>query len=216
MKIAVATIDIIDSSHFQTGELERVMDRLKEEILSLEKSERIIYFEVFRGDSMQMIIRNPQDALEIGFILRSSVNSFNIDNSIKRGIKIVRDIRIAIGIGESQQKHFDKMTNEPPFVRSGKKLDQIHEEGLGMGISSGHKQVDREFQTELYLYEGIHKRWTLPVAEVVYHKLKGKTEQVIADELNISQSAVNQRSHSAYWNGLSALLGRYQELIAEM
>src|SRR5690606_2930167 len=119
-----------------------------------------------------------------------------------RGNKIEADIRFAIGIGETELTVFNKMTNEIPFVRSGRMLDEILKAGNNSGALTGNPNADKELKTELYLYEGISRKWTLPVAEVVYKKLTGKTEQMIADELEISQSAVNQRSNSAYWSGL--------------
>lgn len=215
MHIAIATIDVINSSALSATELKKVMERLGAEVNELKRQKRISYFEMFRGDSMQLIIPAPEEALEIAFTLKAAVNSIHSSGAGKRGHKMFSDIRIAIGLGRSKQSEFNKMTNETPFVRSGRKLDEIHRENLGMGISTGNPRSDSELYTELYIYEGIHKRWTRLVAEVVYHKLKGKTEQVIAAELTISQSAVNQRSQSAYWNGLAVLLKRYRELLTE-
>lgn len=215
MHIAIATIDVINSSALSAAELKKVMERLGREVSELRQQGKISYSEAFRGDSMQLIIPAPEEALEIAFTLKAAVNSIHAAGAGKRGHKLFSDIRIAIGLGHSRQSVLNKMTNETPFVRSGRKLDEIHKENLGMGIHTGNQRSDSELYTELYIYEGIHKRWTRLVAEVVYHKLKGKTEQVIASELNISQSAVNQRSQSAYWNGLAVLLKRYRELLTD-
>lgn len=213
--IAVITCDVIESSALAGDEFEKVMQTLQKESDGLQDNGFTSYFETFRGDSLQMIIDAPEKALQAALILKTAVNICLGADTSKRGNKIRTDIRFAIGMGESRREHHQKMTNEAPFVRSGQKLDEIAKEDLKMAIKSGIEILDDEINTELYLYEGIMQRWTIPVAEVVYHKLKGNTEQAIADVLKISQSAVNQRSHSAYWSGLSLLLKQYQKRITE-
>src|SRR5690554_370300 len=102
--IAVITIDVINSTKFLSALLKSVMELLDEECLSLKKEDAVAYFDIFRGDSLQLIVPNPQDALHLSFRLKCAVNSNHQKKEIRttRGNKIAADIRFAIGIGETE------------------------------------------------------------------------------------------------------------------
>lgn len=196
------------------AELQAVNERLIKELETQQKEGGVEYFELFRGDSAQAIVHKPSGALRAAFRIKTTINKMAPqEGKGKRGQSAIREIRIGIGVGTVRPESKASMTNDEPFVRSGRMLEVITENGLNVGVKTPDEQINRELSTELYLYEGIMSRWTISAAEVVYHKLLGKTEQVIAEELNISQSAVNQHSRAAYWNGLDMLMERYRELM---
>jgi len=107
-------------------------------------------------------------------------------------------------------------TNEPPFVLSGQALDKISDSSLTIAVQTEDHFINQEFQTELYLLEYIQQKWTPTSAGIIYKKLYGLTEREIADKLGISQSAVNQHSSQAYWNGLKKMIERYKAIINKM
>jgi predicted transcriptional regulator len=49
-------------------------------------------------------------------------------------------------------------------------------------------------------------------SEVILWKLSGYTENYIAKQLGINQSAVNQRANSAGWNAINTLVQRFEKL----
>jgi hypothetical protein len=215
--IAVLTTDIVHSTGLEKENFNRVTGAVEKQMNFLSDREQITYYELYRGDSAQAIIPNPVDALKIAFSLKTTVNRLlphPHKKKIRRGQSVSFDIRAAIGLGEVESSALERMTNESPFVRSGKELDRITKQKLTLGVSSGKEEMDRELSTELYLYEWIMQQWSLQAARVVHRKLEGLREREIADEFGISQSAVNQHSHAAHWNGLNRILNRYEELIS--
>lgn len=213
-RVAVLTTDIIRSTALPKGDFDRVIEALNRQLETFRDEGRVAHFELYRGDSAQLIVRKPSIALETAFLLKTCINRLESETkSAKRGQGILFDIRIGIGVGTVSSDHLDKMTNEQPFLRSGKGLDILSDDGLRLGVFTGHPEMDKELATELYLYEWIMEQWSLATARIVFKKLQGLTERAIAEELDISQSAVNQHSQAAHWNGLKRLLQRYEELI---
>lgn len=213
--VAVLTSDIVNSTNMSAEELNRLIKTFRGQLKQLQDQGFVHHFEFYRGDSAQIIIPVPKDALEIALRLKTAINRLDFradEKSPKRGQPVSYDSRWAIGLGavSTLQK---KMTNEKPFVRSGRELDRITDEGLRMGIASGVIHIDKELATELYLYEWIMEQWSLQTARVVYYKFEGLTERDIARRLGISQSAVNQHSQAAHWKGLQRIVGRYKELV---
>ena len=114
MMEAVITADIINSREVSP---EVWLHSLKDTLQSI--GEEYVVWEVFRGDSIQLII-NPQKALEIAVLLKSIIKQIP-----------VLDIRIGIGIGEITYKS-DKVTtsNGAAFVHSGEAFDGLKKNTL--------------------------------------------------------------------------------------
>lgn len=215
MKQAVITADIEASTQLRPEELKHLFKILQKEIDGLAKEQMIQDVVFFRGDSFQARIRNPENALLAGLILKTCINKHALDQSeaYKRGEKVKYDIAIAIGLGEITRDDPLEMSNEKPFILSGRGLEELKSNNVTVGIFTGNSAIDSNFETIFYVYEWIMKQWTRLSAELVYHKLHGKTERIIANELGISQSAANQRSHAACWNGLERILKQYKETV---
>ncbi|MEX0680018.1 MAG: hypothetical protein WD097_01435 [Balneolales bacterium] len=214
MNRAIITADLEESTKCSSAELDMLIDFIKKEIHG-PPSEMLIHQAVFyRGDSFQALVRHPADALRTAMILKTGINKF-VTNEVeyRRGSKVKYDVAIAIGLGDVTKDLPLEESNEKPFILSGRGLEQLKSSRLTIGVFTGRSDTDRNFETMFYLYEWIMKKWSLSSAELIYHKLKGKTEREIAKELNISQSAANQRSHAACWNGLDRLLKRYKEVV---
>lgn len=212
--IAVLTTDVVGSTDLSSGDFDQLMDILQAELSDLQGDELVHHYELYRGDSAQLVMDYPARALEVAFRLKTAVRQIMPQNmASRRGKSTVFDIRTAIGLGKVESAELNNMTNELPFVRSGRCLDKITQKGLSMGVFSDQEQLDAELSTELYLYEWIIEQWSLSAARIVYKKLKGLKEREIAEEFGISQSAVNQHSQATHWNGLRQMLERYENLI---
>jgi hypothetical protein len=75
-------------------------------------------------------------------------------------------------------------------------------------------ETEYSLQTEMVLLDYIVSRMTALQSEVVCWKLLGYTETDIANELNINQSAVNQRSNAAGWNAINTMVQRFETIYA--
>ena len=209
---AVLTGDIIDSSRLKEVKFQTVMEQLRNELVRLEETEVINLYEMYRGDAFQAYISNPRVGLKVLFKIRTLINSLKSVRD-KRGQQPTYNIRLSLGIGNVSNEPDNMRTKKTPFMLSGQALDEISAEDSTIAVKTEDEFINQELQTEFFLLEYILKNWTPVSAGIMYKKLYGFTERQIADELDISQSAVNQHSSQAYWNGIQKLMERYRVII---
>src|SRR3546814_2622113 len=139
-------------------------------------------WEVTRGDSFQVEITLPEDALR---------KALHIKALIKRIAGL--DVRMAIGIGT---KTYDapkiSETNGDAFVRSGRLFDQLKKNTLA--ISSPWEAVDKAINTCLELALLTMDRWTPNSAEIMdlAIEIPEKTQLHLGHNFQIRTSSVNK------------------------
>lgn len=213
--IAVITADFIDSSNYSEELLGRVIAALKKEFKEVEKTSgnKSKNFKIYRGDSFQGIIENPEDALLTALQLKTTVVAIV---TREKGKMREADLKLAIGIGT---KDFEgesiEESNGQAFQFSGRSLDLMKNEFRKTRLKTPNENINGEFDASFYLLDTITDRWGPASAEVVYYLLKGWKESKIAEEIGISQSAVNQRKKAAGWDAIKALLDRYKNIISK-
>jgi hypothetical protein len=169
-----------------------------------------VKYEVFRGDSFQCIIPNLNQTLKIcllnrAYFLRLSKNQNGLD------------LRQSIGIGEvsSLKKTLSRSDGEA-FRYSGRSFDEMDKKGNRIVFKSSFPEIDAELNTSFTLLEAIIQGWTSTQAEVFFYKLQGKKEKEIAEQLTISQPAVNRHLKAVSWSAIDTLLNRFEELITKI
>lgn len=215
---AVITGDLISSSQYPKGFLEKVSSELKKEFKELENK----YggnFSFWRGDSFQGSIGQAEDALNVTLGLKALVNKIAATPS-SRKVKSqapTADVRIAVALGEVMSIAAEPAeSNEEIFIRSGKTLDSMQSAKRTIVLRSGNPSIDRELDVELTLLEFLTDRWSVASAEVVYFKLKGLSDQEIAAKLDVSLPAVYKRKKIAGWNACELVINRYAELLGQL
>ena len=184
--------------------------------------------ETFRGDSFQSMVKNPADALKMALIQKTFIRSLNPsdvyevhkkDNpSIKRNIIYpfgIFDARIAIGIGDVD-KSTSRLTSSSgkAFQLSGQLLDKMKSKKQALAIATDDKFND-ELETEIILLDALISKTTALQCEVINQKLLGYTEMEIAKQLQIMQSAVNQRSNSGNWKAIDSMIKRFEKIYSK-
>ena len=92
---AVLTGDLIQSRRLDKESMEKVLNALHDTFKEIQKNilKKEGHFEIYRGDSFQVLIHEPQLAMKVSMILRSRLLSLFGPSKLKS------DARIAIGIG---------------------------------------------------------------------------------------------------------------------
>lgn len=216
---AVITADLIDSSQYDEEVLEKVLDTLSSEFDQIIKhhKKKEVRFNIYRGDSFQGVIQDPANALLISLQIKAVINRIHLKKTKKnKTYSKVADFKIAIGIGtiDLERKAISE-SNGQAFQFSGRSLDEMKTENRKTRLKSPEQEIDDEFNTSFYLLDTITDKWSTASAEVVYYLLKGFKEREIAQELKITQSAVNQRKKASGWEAISGLLERYQHVITK-
>lgn len=216
--IAVISADLLASSSYPKELLEKVIVALNREFGFVEKhSEPNSEFRIYRGDSFQGIVYNPAEALLWALQFKTAINKLHLkDSDINKAYRKEADLRMAIGIGTYDFKRDSILeSNGEAFQFSGRTLDEMKKENRKLKLKTPNDNINEEFNTSLFLFDTLSDKWSTASAEVIYYLLKGFKETDIAHELDISQSAVNQRKKAAGWDAIDVLLDRYQNVITE-
>ncbi|MCH4823037.1 hypothetical protein ML462_07600 [Gramella lutea] len=216
--IAVLSADLLSSSNYPKDLMEEVISTLNREFEQVKKvSDRDTGFKIFRGDSFQGIVYDPAEALKTALKLKTSINRLHLkERESNKAFKREADLRLAIGIGGYDFIRNSIMeSNGEAFQFSGRTLDEMKKENRKLKLKTSNAEINEEFDTSFFLFDTLADKWSTASAEVIYYLLYGYKEMEIANELDISQSAVNQRKKAAGWDAIEVLLSRYQKVISE-
>lgn len=215
--VAVLTADLVESSLYEEEVLEKVLNALKAEFTHIRDNygEDNVRLKIYRGDSFQGVIKKPEEALKIALQIKAAVNRIHLKKTKKnKAYSKIADFKIAIGIGtQNIEREAISESNGQAFQFSGRTLDEMKTENRKTRLKTELEEVNAEFNTSFFLMDTITDKWSTASAEVVYYLLSGLKEREIASEINISQSAVNQRKKAAGWEAISELLIRYRDVI---
>lgn len=217
VRCAVITADVIDSTGLTKKQLTALLTTLQEIINDLQcgKKDQRKLFALWRGDSIQGILEEPELSLRLALEIKAGINRLSDPDKKKKLPSRLAwaDLKISIALGEITKWPASLASaNEDLFRQSGLMLDALKNSSRKMSVITGKTEADKELNVHMILLQGILNQWSTGAAEVVYYLLKGKSEKEIAAELGISQSAVNQRKRSSGWESIQALLNRFHEI----
>lgn len=194
--VAVITGDIINSKKNATR---RWLAPLKKELAKTGKSPK--YWEIYRGDSFQLVVNKPEEALLTAMKLKAVLKSI-------KGI----NVRMAIGIGD-RSYNAAKVTesNGSAFVHSGEKFETLTSQN-NLAIKSDWTDFDEEMNLYLKLALIAMNNWTVNTAEIVSLALEnpGKSQEQLGKMIGIKQSAISTRLQRAYFGELMEVNEMYQ------
>jgi len=204
--VAVITGDIIDSKGIENKE--HLINSLNIIFQKLESSFKFQYpFEIFRGDSLQAVMKQPKFTLRVLYLLKSGLISKSSDNQIY-------NIRLSAGIGNVNFLQNDiKISNGVAFELSGTALDNMKFFGKTIAITTENQKRNDMFLIMNQLSEELIQKWSKQAAEAVYLSLLNDHKQKeIAQILNISQSAVQQRLSAAHYDAIINYIRFFENL----
>jgi len=209
--VAVITGDIVASSQLGKEGRKQLFNQL--DVIGNDMQRHIggIRSEIFRGDSIQILVKQPERALKAAMLMRTG---------LKRGLyqhqnSYPIDIRLAIGVGEIGYEGESLGTSDgEAFQLSGRALDQMKRRE-SLKINTPWPEINQEMALACALSEAITGRWSAAQAEIIYaYLLQQKTQQELAKEFGISQGAVSQRmSESGYIDAIKLFIQRFEQII---
>lgn len=204
--VAVITGDIIDSKEIENKE--HLINSLNNIFQSLESNFSFYYpFEIFRGDSIQGVLKHPKYTLRILYLLKSGLITKSLDNHLYK-------IRLSAGIGSIIFLQNDiKISNGRGFELSGTELDKMKFTRKTIAITTENEKRNAMLIVMNQFSEVIFQKWSKQAAEVVYLSLLNDyTQKEIAQILNISQSAVQQRLSAAHFDTINQYIRYFENL----
>jgi hypothetical protein len=220
--------DIIASTSMSVDERLLLIDRIKELFGQLEKKYNF-FGRVVKGDYIECYIDEPQLALRIALIIKcfiksisgSAVESEKENTESRDKYFKIYGVRIAIGIGTIEKFDRDKGIIEGEAISfSGRIISSESTHSTDrvvikntLFIQTAKTEWNKEFETVLMLIDNIIARNTPNQCQIIMEKLSGESEEQIALKLNITQSAVNQRSKSGAWNAIEKAVARFESVV---
>lgn len=198
---AVVTADIVNSSRLSKAESKKLSKNLA---LILQGHQH----EFFRGDSFQVFVKNPAEALRILLQARTAAVKFSSEAAII-------DVRGSIGIGNAKLPVRSLSTaSGEAFTLSGRAFDKMgRDQRLVIACDEKNVTVNLGLQVIANFIDYIFQRLTVKQAAVVVELLMNRTQMETARKLKKSQPTVNKHAQSAGWPQIEKLLDQYKDLI---
>lgn len=162
-------------------------------------------WEIYRGDSFQLEIIQPEESLLAAIRIKACIKSI-------KGL----DVRMAIGIGE---KNYDAAriteSNGNAFIYSGEKFESLKKIRQNIALQSPWPRVDTEINLMLSLASIAMDKWSASSAEMVMLSLQHKAlvQKELGAKLQISQSSISERQKRAHYDEILALVRFYKRKI---
>ncbi len=202
-KASVITADIVNSTRLSKAELKKLMNVLT----SVFKEHQ---YEFFRGDSFQVLVKKPADALTVLLAARLATMKLLPAQTMP-----VTDIRASIGIGNVKLPVRALQTaGGEAFVLSGRNFDKMtKEERLIVTCNESNETVAVGLKVIACFIDYLFQRLTVKQAAVVLELLMNHTQTETARRLKKSQATINKHVQSAGWVQIEMLLKNYKLLV---
>ena len=226
MQKAVISGDIISSTSLIIEDREVLEKNLKKLLEELKKTFNV-FGRLIKGDYLELVIPEPQNALRIALAIKSFVKSIQLKDvslyTTNNKVKLFKThgVRLAIGYGELLR--FDEeegIIDGEAIYLSGRIINDSSTHNKErivikntLYFSSKNEKLNTMFEPLFALLDILISKATSRQCEVLYLKLLNNNEDMIAKKLNISQSVVNQHSTSLGWNSIEKAVDFYNKTI---
>lgn len=201
---AIITADIVNSTSLSAKQGKNLIDTLSSIL-------KPYVYEFYRGDSFQVYIKYPGDALKVVLQLRLAARKAPFKSQASRC-----DVRVSIGIANVSIPIKNlKTTNGDAFIISGRAFDEMDMD-TRLVVESSDNKINPGLKVIAYFIDYIFKRLTTKQAMVVFELLSGKTQIDIAKKLRKTQPTINKQVQSSGWNEITRVLQEYEHSIKEL
>jgi hypothetical protein len=199
---AILTCDIVNSTKLTAAKEKKLVTAIKEIFVQHK-------IEFFRGDSFQVFIKEPEEALKLSLLCRVAAMKLYKDQKMQ-----IADVRISIGIGEVKQpiKVLTTAKGEA-FLLSGRAFDAIAKTNQRLAITINSPIANEGLQVITDFLNLIFEKITGKQAEVLFELLNDQTQIAIATKTKKTKSTIHQLTTSAQWVHIEKLLQQYTNII---
>ncbi|MGM9860409.1 MAG: hypothetical protein ACI31C_06610 [Muribaculaceae bacterium] len=206
--IGVLTGDIIESSAIKIEYRDFLLESMRniaEELSIIEP----VTIEFFRGDSFQMIINNPENAMKVAVLLRVGLKSRTPKDCVYPW-----DTRISLGVGTISY-HADRvvLSDGEAFQYSGRGLDEMGKRKLI--VKTRWSDVNDELRVSTAFADDVISSWSIAQSQAAFYALLyNYTQKEIANKLQKSAQNISKLLSAAKLNIIQMYIDRYHILIS--
>ena len=201
---SILTGDIIKSRHQNNPET--WLNTLKSALSTLEPD--TAFWEVYRGDSFQIEIKDISKSFEAAIYLKASIKMI-------KGL----DVRLAIGIGNKTYQGKDVTeSNGEAFVYSGETFESLKKEKQNLRIKTKSSILNDELNLYFKLALISMDNWTVNSAEIVKLTLEHPEalQEDLGKRIGINQNAISSRQKRAHLDEILQLNEMYKTKISNL
>lgn len=200
---AVLTGDVVKSSAIAPDAYDALLYLLDQSLVYISELYQA-HYSLYRGDSFQLLLKQPEHALYSCFILRLSLKAKGYDARISIGIGTVSNLRPDMSTSTGQA-----------FTLSGRGLEllQHHRMALFCTELSPQPQLDLLLRYADVLLSQLSSRQAAIFLE--YLKASSPSHQQIADQLNNSRVNITRLLNQAHYQLQLDLLQHFAQWIKE-
>lgn len=206
----VITGDIIESSAIQIDYRDFLLESIREIAGELSVIEPL-RIEFFRGDSFQMVLDAPENAMRIAVLLRAGLKGHT-----PKGCKKPWDARLSLGVGTISY-HADNtiLSDGEAFQYSGRELDGMGKRRLV--VKTRWADVNEELQVSTAFADEVISSWSVSQSQAAYQALLYNTSQKeIAHKFQKSAQNISKLLSAARVNLVQMYIGRYHKLTSNL
>lgn len=206
----VITGDIIESSAIQIKYRDLLLESVRKVADELAVIEPI-KIEFFRGDSFQMVVDGPENAMKIAVLLRAGLKS-----RTPKEFKKPWDARLSLGVGTiSYHANNIVVSDGEAFQYSGRELDGMGKRRLVVKTRWG--DVNEELQVSTAFADEVVSSWSVSQSQAAYQALLYNTSQKeIAHKFQKSAQNISKLLGAAKVNLIQMYIDRYHDLISNL
>jgi hypothetical protein len=207
MMKAVITGDIINSTAIPIEQRPQLLQAL-DNIVSDLKHLCSMKYEVFRGDSFQILIDQTEWALLVAVLVRAGLRMNTPKNS-----KLIWDARVAVGVGNVEFVADQIVASDgEAFQLSGRAFDELGKQNLVVKTES--EPINEELKVSTMFADDIISNWTPAQSFVVFESLAfEKSQKEIAEAQEQSAQNISKISLLAKEKLIRQYINRYHQLI---
>lgn len=206
----VITGDIVTSSAIRGEYRDILLEMLNGIVEELRDTLSPAKMEFFRGDSFQIVVEHPEEAVKMAVLLRAGIKGRTPEK-----LKRAWDVRLAIGIGEVSYLS-DKvvLSDGEAFHFSGRELDDIGKRRLT--VKTRWEELNEELEVSTAFADDIISRWTISQAKALYASLLyGLTQKEMAMSMGMSSQNVGKLLRAGKENLMALYINRSKKIIKE-
>ena len=201
---SIITGDIINSREIKNPE--EWLAPLKEIFYNIDSSNK--YWEIYRGDSFQIEIRDWYQAFEMAVLIKATIKS----------IKAL-DVRMAIGVGEKTHKAKRiSESNGSAFIYSGEEFEKLKQNKVHLAIKTANNELNKELNLYFKLALIAMDNWTKKSAEIVTLSIKNPElpQEELGNIIGIKQNTVSEHLKRASFEEIMEVDKMYRHKISTL
>ena len=185
---------------------------------------------LIKGDYLECVVPDPENGLAVALAIKTFIKSLEIEEKVEKvennrtRVFQTYSIRLAMGLGR-----LDRFNREENIIDG----DAIYRSGRAISSESTHNKERMVIKNTLFfssineelnlnidaiisLLDHLLARATSRQSEVLFLKIMGNSEKVIAKKLGVSQSSINQHSTASGWNGMDKAIRYFTHTLSKI